>query len=156
MKNYHSSTVYYFMFKYFPLFFAIFSLVAIVIPYISGVKDESGNTLSFAYLFENAGMSIFLFIIYIIWKDKPAKVDMNDNFIVVKRAKENISVKWEEVDSIIQIPFCTPPLYRMSFKHTHKPVYFAFRSFFVLSIGFWSFDFTGFLKDAKLKLANIE
>ena len=42
------------------------------------------------------------------------------------------------------MPFCTPPVYRISFRDTDKAVYVSVFSWGMASVGIWSWDFTDF------------
>lgn len=79
-----------------------------------------------------------------------SEIEYGDKKICILGSNEEY--EWNEIKRVIKIPFCTPPIYRMSFKKSRKPIYLIM-SMSNISIGFYSWDFTGFYKLAKDKIS---
>lgn len=79
-------------------------------------------------------------------------VDCRHNEIEVRKNRRRRVIGWNQVSSIYQMPFCTPPVYRIAFKNGDSPVFVIVFSWRLLSIGFWSWDFTGFRNYVQLQI----
>ncbi|MBW2274132.1 MAG: hypothetical protein JRG96_12740, partial [Deltaproteobacteria bacterium] len=105
------------------------------------------------YLQMAASCSVFAGFGYLLWRNL-AIVDFSESGFKVSRGGSEECFSWSAVAKLHQIPLCTPPLYRMTFKGEQQPVYFCFFSFIVASVGFWSWDFRGFMPYARRHLQS--
>lgn len=67
---------------------------------------------------------------------------------------ESRAVAWRDVRSVSKVWTVVPPLYRMTFKDGSEPAYFVMSTFFYAYAIVWSWDFTGFYKFAREKIAQ--
>lgn len=72
----------------------------------------------------------------------------DDGITITKNLKVEW-VEWSDVSSIWKIPCTAPPVYRCSFNNDMKPIYFHMTMTFFVTVGVWSWDFTGFISYAK-------
>jgi len=149
-----SSTVYYYFLK-------LVSLLLFAVPFIiswgllSGrFAAESPKPLDVTFYVQMA-VACFLAVSlgYLLWRNF-AVVEFSDFELKVSRSGSDESFSWSDVAKIHQIPFCTPPFYRLTFKDGRRPAYFCFFSFIVASVGFWSWDFRGFMSYARSRLES--
>jgi hypothetical protein len=154
MKHYESSTLFYYVMKYVFLFVAIFIPFILILLYYFPNYVDGSKQISENMVLKFIAISIGSLVLHILWKNKPAIIEINDKNIYVKRGKEEFNEEWQNVNEVFKIPFTSPPIYRMSFTNNRNPVYFAFRTWFYATIVFWSWDFTGFLEYANEKIGN--
>ena len=148
-----SSTLYYYFLK-------LAALMLFAFPFVIGwaaasgqLADESGGT---APLIEVAVVCLVAPVLgWLIWRQF-AIVECSAEGLQVRRNGRSTSFGWHEVASVKQVPFCTPPVYRICFKTDEPPAYCIFFSFIVVTIGFWSWDFSGFLSYARSNITNSE
>jgi hypothetical protein len=79
----------------------------------------------------------------------------NKNVRIVHGSKRQTTT-WSNVRNVTKVIGCTPPVYRMTFKDDRKPIYFIMSMMAFVSIGVWSWDFTGFYQYAKDKIDEVE
>jgi len=89
---------------------------------------------------------------YVIWRC--GVVDCRSDVMELRRNGKTTMLEWAEVASIKQMPFCTPPLYRIAFRNGEPPVFVMMHSWVVATVGFWSWDFTGFSDYVKERIAQ--
>jgi Na+/H+ antiporter NhaD/arsenite permease-like protein len=75
----------------------------------------------------------------------------NKNVRIIRGAKRERTT-WSNVLNVTKVIGCTPPVYRMTFKDHRKPAYFIMSMAAFVSIGVWSWDFTGFYEYAREKI----
>ena len=85
----------------------------------------------------------FYFLIY-----RLTEIEYDEEKIKILNTEK--TYHWDEVKQVIKIPFCTPPLYRISFKNNEQPILLVM-SMNNISIGIYSWDFTGFYQLANDK-----
>ncbi len=91
---------------------------------------------------------------YIAYRFSVVKV-RNDGLEVYRNGRSKIK-DWRNVKKITQIPFCTPPIYRLSFNNSEPPVYVCVFSWITISVGFWSWDLTDFRDNVEFRIASSE
>ena len=152
MKN---STAYYYFLK-------LVALLLFAFPFIVAWRLGSGSfaaespKLLDATFYVRMALACFLAVSlgYLLWRNL-AVVEFSDLWLKVSRNGSNESFCWSDVAKIHQIPFCTPPFYRLTFKDGRRPAYFCFFSFIVASVVVWSWDFRGFMSYARPRLESV-
>ncbi len=76
-------------------------------------------------------------------------ISCDDNGITITKNLKVERVEWSDVSSIWKMPCITPPVYRCSFNNDMKPIYFNMTMIFFITVGVWSWDFTGFTSYAR-------
>ncbi len=148
-----SSIFYYYLIKIgFPICFVIilwqFTEVALSPDYVDSHGNSIPSDVRTAYLFILP--MILFFLGWLGWHF--GYVDCQINEIRLQRNGKIKVMPWSEVSSIIQIPLCTPPVYRIAFTNNESAVYCSLFSLFVLSVGFWSWDFTDFKEYVSMQI----
>ena len=72
-----------------------------------------------------------------------ARIEYSWSGLTAFRNGKKTDYRWSEVSRVLKVPFWTPPIYRVSFTNGDPPIYFGM-SWWTISIGFWSWDFSGF------------
>lgn len=95
--------------------------------------------------------TMLLFTVFIAYYTlfRLAEIEYNENGI--KELKSNESSDWGQIKSVIKIPFCTPPIYRISFAKDGRSIFAIMSISKIISVGFYSWDLTGFYGLAKNK-----
>jgi hypothetical protein len=81
-----------------------------------------------------------------------AVVEARDEGLDLRRNGKTKLKEWKNVKAIRQISFCTPPVYRISFNDGESPAFVSVYSFFTLSVGVWSWDFTDFKQQIQSRI----
>lgn len=98
----------------------------------------SGDLTGFMETFMPAAMC-FGFGIFLLLRF--GVVEFGEKFIFLNRYRKTIEVSWSDVDKIKVVPFCSPPVYRLSFRNDIKPVYFTMKeSYAQVDLFFWSWS----------------
>ncbi len=79
-------------------------------------------------------------------------ISCDDDGITITKNLKVERVKWSEVSSIWKVPCIAPPVYRCSFNNDIKPIYFNMTMILFVTVGVWSWDFTGFTSYARGQL----
>ena len=148
-----SSTAYYYLIKLFSLLL-LGGLPLISVGLAAGLVEPTGPPLSV----EDAALiapafALLCALAWVTWRNISV-VDFSSEEIAVFRDGKRTRHSWMEVERLHQVPFCTPPIYRIIFRSGERPAYFAFYSLFVVSIGVWSWDSSGFRDYAYAHLAR--
>ena len=69
---------------------------------------------------------------YVMWRC--GVVDCRYEVIELKRNGKTTLLEWADVASIKQMPFCTPPLYRIAFRNEVTPVFVMMHTWAVASV----------------------
>lgn len=152
-SEFKSSWVMQLLIKSMPLIFGLILFGMGLFFLIAKVEVDSTGELippNMKYGFMAGGIPLIA-LFYLI-KDRFGVVDLDNHGIVLERKSDKREKEWKDVLSVFKLPFCSPPIYRMSFKDGEKPIYFIFGSFFILTTPIYSYDFTGFLKFAEKRL----
>jgi len=86
--------------------------------------------------------SLLAWAFWATW-DKFAVVTVDANGVVVNKDGQEQRFKWDEVRSFWTVPLVTPAVHRLAFSTNRRVVYFVPRVSASLSIGFWTFHFSG-------------
>ena len=149
-----SSTVYYYFLKLVSLFLFAFPFILLWGLLSGRFAAESSKPLDAMFYVQMAlSGCLALGLGYLLWRNF-AVVEFSDLGIKVSRNGSDESASWADVAKVHQIPFCTPPFYRLTFRDGRRPAYFCFFSFIVASVGFWSWDFRGFMSYARPRLES--
>ena len=145
-----SSTLYYYFMK-------TVALVLLAFPFLLLYESVNGHLV-------NADRSSILFVLWmlaavvsspllawVIWRQF-AIIEFSNDIVEVYRRGRRSSFSWAELAAIRQLPCCTPPVYRITFRTGAPPAYCMFHSLVVASVGFWSWDFSGFMAYARPRL----
>jgi hypothetical protein len=120
------------------------------------LDDGSGGALSPSLLAQAIAASLFAVALgWVIWRQF-AIIEFSETGLQLRRSGRTTSLSWAEVANVNQVPFCTPPVYRIAFKNGELPAYCMFYSFIVATIGVWSWDFRGFVKYARSHIESAQ
>jgi len=140
-----SSVAYYFLMKIsVGLLIVGFVYFLITVSANPQYTDEGGHLWTTEEKVKTFGMlCVFLGAMgYLAWNF--GIVDCDPKGIEVRKNGKKKIVEWSDVSSVNQMPFCTPPVYRIAFSNGDSAVYVIVFSLMVISVGFWSWDGTGF------------
>lgn len=136
-----SNRLYHYLFKY---VFLIAGLSIMIIPVISFVfpdnveiNGETGSTDSIT-TFIMGLIGLLLVLVFFVIKDKFAIVELRNQTITIKQNGEERTLNWLEVDSVSQIQFIQPPLYKLKTKESEETIWFNTEPKFVSINGFTS------------------
>ncbi len=153
-RRYKSSWLYYALFKIMgvmlvgSLLFLVFELTDLEPDAFRHAKIDE---LIFGVLF----VPLFLALIaYIAWRF--AVVSAYADRLEIHRNGKTTAKQWSDVQGIAQVPFCTPPVYRIRFRDGEPPAFVCVFSWVTASIGFWSWDFTDFSDNIELFIESSE
>jgi hypothetical protein len=79
-------------------------------------------------------------------------IEYDNTNVRIIHGSERQRTTWSNIRSVTKVIGCTPPVYRMTFKDHRTPIYFIMSMFVFISIGVWSWDFTGFYEYARDKI----
>lgn len=132
-----SNRIYYYLFKYCLLGFSIalvsISLIFWIAPESLTNDGEPGTQdISTTLVFGLIG--ILFFLLFILVKDKFAIVELGNQAIKINHRGEERTVTWLDVESISQIQFVSPPLYRIKIKNDDETIWFNTESRYI-SVG---------------------
>ncbi|MEO0509424.1 MAG: hypothetical protein AAF065_06165 [Verrucomicrobiota bacterium] len=151
-QRYESSWLYYFVFKTLGGLALGGALLVLALISIYGTEP----------FFEGEESTIELVAVAIMMT---AVIYMTCHFSVVKADSKGLHIhkngkkkkkEWNEVKAIHQMPFCTPPVYRISFYGKEKSSYVSVFSWASLTVGFWSWDFTDFKENIEYMIETSE
>lgn len=147
-----SSNFYYYFAK---LAAILWLLLALVFGFMvaSGAVEEGAGSRSPALLIAQL-VTLSLLAIALAWVAlrQLAIVECSGRGVRIFRNGRESRLPWSGVADVMQVPFSTPPVYRISFKTEKAPAYCVFFSWAVVSIGFWSWDFQGFVDYARSQI----
>jgi hypothetical protein len=136
-----SNRIYHYFFKY--VFLAV-GLLIMIVPVISFVFPDSveinGETGSMD-LTTTIIMALFALIailIFFVIKDKFAIVEIRSQTITIKQGGEERTVKWLDIESVSQIQFIQPPLYKLKAKGSDETIWFNTEPKYISVNGFTS------------------
>ncbi|MBI3218008.1 MAG: hypothetical protein HYZ44_00700 [Bacteroidetes bacterium] len=136
-----SNRAYHYLFKY--VFLAVGLLIAIV-PVISFVFPDSveinGETGSadFTTTIIMGLLGLIAILVFFIIKDKFAIVELKDQTITIKQDGVERTLNWLDVDSVSQIQFVQPPLYKLKTKDSDETIWFNTEPQYISINGFTS------------------
>lgn len=146
-----SSSLYYYLLKLFSVFVVVF-LVCVLIASLTGVGNF-GDFIGRDRVMASA-YSIFLIPVFCILFWRLGVVDCDLERVEIRRNGRLSEVPWKNVSSINQLPFCAPPIYRIGFSCDEPPVYVMLFTWTLASIGFWSWDFSGFVPFVRSQISR--
>jgi hypothetical protein len=77
-----------------------------------------------------------LFIFFLLLKDKFVILELTGQKIKIKKGKTTIETSWIDVESISQIQFVQPPIYRLTLKNMDGYILFNTNAFYASFNGF--------------------
>ncbi len=107
--------------------------------------------------FSDVIFSVFAFCIGFILTFRSAYVECKNDHILILRLGKFTKIDWKNIIKATKIPFCSPPLYRLSFNNGVKPVYFNISSSnaYIHTPWFsWGWDSSGFLEFARSRIKH--
>lgn len=136
-----SNRPYHYLFKY---LFLVAGLLVMIVPVISFVfpdsveiNGETGSTDSFTTIIMGL-IGLILVLVFLAIKDKFAIVELRNQTIKIKQNGEERTLNWLDVDSVSQIQFIQPPLYKLKTKDSDETIWFNTEPKFVSINGFTS------------------
>jgi hypothetical protein len=151
-----SSTLYYYFLKLVALMLFAFPLVLAWAATSGKLDDGSGAPPPPSLLAQAVAASLLaLGLGWVIWRQF-AIIECSGTGLKLRRNGRTTAHTWGQVASVSQVPFCTPPVYRITFSNGELPAYCIFFSFVVATVGIWSWDFRGFVKYAQSHIDNAQ
>jgi hypothetical protein len=152
----HSSYFAYYFLKFAGIGFLAMGLIllhAIIFPNASVVEGFNTESSTSDTISAIAFLPIIFAVAYFTFF-RIRVIRYDDYAVEVLNGSKLIRTSWGNVRNVSKVIGCAPPIYRMSFKDETQPAYFIMSMFFFVYVAFWSWDFTGFYKYAKEKIAE--
>ncbi len=116
-------------------FLLLLALVLVIVSfslindlYFTQGRVESSSSMSLLEISYIFSVCMFLGIFLLL---RLGVVEFGGESIIVKRHQKTITLSWSDAKKITKIPFCSPPIYRLSFHSKVKPVYFSMQEAYV-------------------------
>jgi hypothetical protein len=148
-----SSRVYYYWLKAAGIcFLAVCFYAPITAVFFPGeIHSEAPLSTGERVFIATALPALGLLVSFVGWR--AAHVKIQSRHLEVSRNGKRLEVPWAEVAGITKLPFTTPPIYWIKF-HDLSGVAVIARSWIVLSIGFWSWDFSKFRESLEVRIVE--
>jgi hypothetical protein len=136
-----SNRTYHYFFKYaflvVGLLIAIVPVISFVFPDSVEINGETGSTdLTTTIIMGLLGLIAIL--IFFVIKDKFAIVELRNQTITIKQDGEERTLNWLDIDSVSQIQFVQPPLYKLKTKDSDETIWFNTEPQYISINGFTS------------------
>jgi hypothetical protein len=115
----------------------IVPVISFVFPDSVEINGETGSTDSFTTIIMGL-IGLILVLVFFVIKDKFAIVELRNQTITIKQNGEERTLNWLDVDSVLQIQFIQPPLYKLKTKDSEETIWFNTEPKFVSVNGFTS------------------
>jgi hypothetical protein len=122
-----SNRTYHYFFKYaflvVGILIAIVPVISFVFPDSVEINGETGSTdLTTTIIMGLLGLIAIL--VFFVIKDKFAIVELRNQTITIKQDGEERTLNWLDIDSVSQIQFVQPPLYKLKTKDSGETIWF--------------------------------
>lgn len=136
-----SNRTYHYFFKYaflvVGLLIAIVPVISFVFPDSVEINGEAGSTdLTTTIIMGLLGLIAIL--VFFVIKDKFAIVELRNQTITIKQDGEERTLNWLDIDSVSQIQFVQPPLYKLKTKDSGETIWFNTEPQYISINGFTS------------------
>ena len=136
-----SNRTYHYFFKYaflvVGLLIAIVPVISFVFPDSVEINGETGSTdLTTTIIMGLLGLIAIL--VFFVIKDKFAIVELRNQTITIKQDGEERTLNWLDIDSVSQIQFVQPPLYKLKTKDSGETIWFNTEPQYISINGFTS------------------
>jgi hypothetical protein len=136
-----SNRTYHYFFKYaflvVGLLIAIVPVISFVFPDSVEINGETGSTdLTTTIIMGLLGLIAIL--VFFVIKDKFAIVELRNQTITIKQDGEERTLNWLDIDSVSQIQFVQPPLYKLKTKDSDETIWFNTEPQYISINGFTS------------------
>jgi len=115
----------------------IVPVISFVFPDSVEINGETGSTDSVTTVIMGL-IGLLLVLVFFVIKDKFAIVELRNQTITIKHNGEERTLNWLAVDSVSQIQFIQPPLYKLKTKDSEETIWFNTEPKFVSVNGFTS------------------
>jgi hypothetical protein len=136
-----SNRTYHYFFKYaflvVGILIAIVPVISFVFPDSVEINGETGSTdLTTTIIMGLLGLIAIL--VFFVIKDKFAIVELRNQTITIKQDGEERTLNWLDIDSVSQIQFVQPPLYKLKTKDSGETIWFNTEPQYISINGFTS------------------
>ena len=136
-----SNRTYHYFFKYaflvVGLLIAMVPVISFVFPESVEINGETGST-DFTTTIIMGLLGLIAILVFFVIKDKFAIVELRNQTITIKQDGEERTLNWLDIDSVSQIQFVQPPLYKLKTKDSDETIWFNTEPQYISINGFTS------------------
>jgi hypothetical protein len=112
-------------------------VISFVFPESVEINGETGST-DFTTTIIMGLLGLIAILVFFVIKDKFAIVELRNQTITIKQDGEERTLNWLDIDSVSQIQFVQPPLYKLKTKDSDETIWFNTEPQYISINGFTS------------------